>query len=124
MRKPRCVRKLVIEEHGYALVESIVFATLAIVAITSLALPIFVQERKLLALNQLAFAISRASRIELQSIDVQLLADKLKQQTVLAYDVVIANLSCQPADCSTSLARRVFTLVDKNLVAKSFAIND
>ena len=113
-----------IEEHGYALVESIVFATLAIVAITSLALPIFVQERKLLALNQLAFAISRASRIEPQSIDVQLLADKLKQQTVLAYDVVIANLSCQPADCSTSLARRVFTLVDKNLVAKSFAIND
>jgi len=114
----------VFEEHGYALVESLVFATAAIAAITGLALPIFVQERKLLALNQLALSLSRSYDIAPDTRNVQLIADELRSRTLLAGDAVLATLTCIPTDCDAALARRVFTLVDGHLVAKSFAIND
>jgi hypothetical protein len=113
----------VFEEHGYALVESLVFATAAIAAITGLALPIFVQERKLLALNQLALSLSRSYDLAPDKRNVQLIADELRSRTLLAGDAVLSTLTCTPADCDAALARRVFTLVDGNLVAQSFAIN-
>jgi hypothetical protein len=88
-----------------------------------LALPIFVQERKLLALNQLALSLSRSYDFSPSQQNVQQLADELRSQTLLASDPVKADLACVPADCNQLLARRVFTVVDGNLVAKSFGIN-
>jgi len=124
LRKSRRICQLVLEDHGYALVESLVFATAAIAAITGLALPIFVQERKLLALNQLALSLSRSFDLAPIQQNVQKRADELKSQTLLANDTVKADLACVPGDCNQPLARRVFTIVDGNLVAKSFGIND
>jgi len=124
LRKSKRFQELAFKDHGYALVESLVFATAAIAAITGLALPIFVQERKLLALNQLALSLSRSYDIAPDTRNVQLIADELRSRTLLAGDAVLATLTCTPADCDAALARRVFTLVDGHLVAKSFAIND
>ena len=124
MRKPRRICQLAFEDHGYALVESLVFATAAIAAITGLALPIFGQERKLLALNQFALSLSRSYDLAPSKQTVQQVADDLKSQTLLANDTVKADLACVPADCNQPLARRVFTIVDGILVVKSFGIND
>ncbi len=124
MREPNCIRQLGNDDHGYALIESLLFAASAFVAITMLALPIFVQERKLLALNQLAFALSRSFDQEPAPVDPQQLIERLKSSTVISSDSLVVTLKCVPTDCSVPLARQFFRLVDGNLLATSFAVND